>query len=76
MKIIMAMHVCPCTVSQFCSVWVYFFCGCLGNTKVITQSALQTFQEEMGKVIKDPYKVNMYLMYVGVKVTMSLFRLS
>ena len=43
---------------------------------MITQSALQTFQEEMGKVIKDPYKVNMYLMYVGVKVTMSLFRLS
>jgi hypothetical protein len=30
-----------------------------GNTKVITQSALQTFQEEMGKVIKDPYKVIM-----------------
>ena len=29
----------------------------LGNTKVITQTALQTFQEEMGKVMKDPYKV-------------------
>ena len=29
-----------------------------GNTRVITQKALQTFQDEMGKVIKDPYKVN------------------
>ena len=28
-----------------------------GNTRVISQSALQTFQEEMGKVMKDPYKV-------------------
>ena len=26
---------------------------------MITQSALQTFQEEMGKVMKDPYKVVM-----------------
>ena len=34
------------------------FCGCLGNTKVITQSALQTFQEEMGKIVRDPYKVS------------------
>ncbi|EDO41341.1 predicted protein, partial [Nematostella vectensis] len=31
----------------------------LGNTRVITQNALQTFQEEMGKVMKDPYKVVM-----------------
>ncbi|XP_022107967.1 nucleolar GTP-binding protein 2-like [Acanthaster planci] len=30
-----------------------------GNTRVITQSALQTFQEEMGKVLKDPYRVVM-----------------
>ncbi|XP_060073692.1 nucleolar GTP-binding protein 2-like [Ylistrum balloti] len=30
-----------------------------GNTRVITQSALQTFQEEMTKVKKDPYKVVM-----------------
>ncbi|XP_032238496.2 nucleolar GTP-binding protein 2 [Nematostella vectensis] len=30
-----------------------------GNTRVITQNALQTFQEEMGKVMKDPYKVVM-----------------
>ncbi|KAK8377413.1 hypothetical protein O3P69_013801 [Scylla paramamosain] len=30
-----------------------------GNTKVIGQKALQTFQEEMGKVMKDPYKVVM-----------------
>lgn len=29
----------------------------LGNTRVITQQALQTFQEEMQKVLKDPYKV-------------------
>ena len=35
-------------------------CGRQGNTKVITQSALQTFQEEMGKVLKDPYKVGWY----------------
>ncbi|XP_038056001.1 nucleolar GTP-binding protein 2-like [Patiria miniata] len=30
-----------------------------GNTRVITQSALQTFQDEMGKVLKDPYRVVM-----------------
>lgn len=30
-----------------------------GNTRVITQNALQTFQVEMGKVMKDPYKVVM-----------------
>lgn len=28
-----------------------------GNTRVISQKALQTFQDEMGKIIKDPYKV-------------------
>ncbi|XP_013772709.1 nucleolar GTP-binding protein 2-like [Limulus polyphemus] len=30
-----------------------------GNTKVVTQSALQNFQKELGKVIKDPYQVVM-----------------
>ncbi|KAK4304969.1 hypothetical protein Pmani_023112 [Petrolisthes manimaculis] len=30
-----------------------------GNTRVIGQKALHTFQEEMGKVIKDPYQVVM-----------------
>jgi len=30
-----------------------------GNTRVISQNALQNFQEEMGKVLKDPYKVVM-----------------
>lgn len=30
-----------------------------GNTRVISQNALQTFQEEMAKVKKDPYKVVM-----------------
>ncbi|XP_067032799.1 uncharacterized protein [Acropora muricata] len=30
-----------------------------GNTRVISQKALQTFQDEMGKIIKDPYKVVM-----------------
>lgn len=30
-----------------------------GNTRVITQNALQTFQDEMKKVKKDPYKVVM-----------------
>jgi len=30
-----------------------------GNTRVITQKALQNFQDEMGKVMKDPYKVVM-----------------
>lgn len=28
-----------------------------GNTRVITQNALQTFQEEMGKASSDPYKM-------------------
>ncbi|CAB3977679.1 Nucleolar GTP-binding 2 [Paramuricea clavata] len=30
-----------------------------GNTRVITQNALQTFQTEMGRVMKDPYKMIM-----------------
>ncbi|CAL1291748.1 unnamed protein product [Larinioides sclopetarius] len=30
-----------------------------GNTKVIGQSALQKFQEELGKALKDPYQVVM-----------------
>ncbi|XP_063964751.1 nucleolar GTP-binding protein 2-like [Lytechinus pictus] len=30
-----------------------------GNTRVVSQNALQTFQEELGKVIKDPYQVVM-----------------
>lgn len=34
----------------------FFFSG---NTRVITQQALQTFQDEMAKVRKDPYKVIM-----------------
>ena len=36
-----------------------FFSNFTGNTRVITQNALQTFQEEMAKVKKDPYKVIM-----------------
>jgi nuclear GTP-binding protein len=28
-----------------------------GNTRVITQNALQTFQDEMGKAANDPYKL-------------------
>ena len=32
-----------------------------GNTRVITQGALQTFQNEMGKVMKDPYKVSEFM---------------
>jgi len=32
------------------------FC-CAGNTRVVTQTALQKFQEEMTKAMKDPYKV-------------------
>ena len=31
----------------------------LGNTKVITQGALQKFQDELGKAMKDPYQVIM-----------------
>ena len=31
--------------------------GWFSNTKVISQNALQKFQEEMGNVQKDPYKV-------------------
>lgn len=34
-----------------------WFLVLVGNTRVITQSALQAFQDEMGKVMKDPYKV-------------------
>ena len=30
-----------------------------GNTRTITQSSLQKFQEELGKTIRDPYKVVM-----------------
>ncbi|KPM06119.1 hypothetical protein NH340_JMT02855 [Sarcoptes scabiei] len=30
-----------------------------GNTRTITQNSLQRFQEELGKTIKDPYKVVM-----------------
>merc|ERR1719219_2844885 len=33
--------------------------GWFSNTKVIGQSALQKFQSEMGKAVKDPYKVVM-----------------
>lgn len=33
--------------------------GWFSNTKVISQSALQKFQEEMGNIKKDPYKVVM-----------------
>jgi nuclear GTP-binding protein len=33
--------------------------GWFSNTKVISQSALQKFQEEMGNVQKDPYKIVM-----------------
>lgn len=31
----------------------------VGNTRVITQTALQSFQDEMAKVKNDPYKVVM-----------------
>ncbi|CAM1298973.1 GNL2 (predicted), partial [Pycnogonum litorale] len=30
-----------------------------GNTKVVTQNALQKFQSELGKIIRDPYQVVM-----------------
>ena len=36
---------------------LYFYTS--GNTRVITQTALQKFQEDMGKVMKDPYQVVM-----------------
>ena len=36
--------------------WCLTFCS-IGNTRVISQPALQAFQEHMGKVLKDPYKV-------------------
>ena len=29
----------------------------VGNTRIVGQSSLQKFQDEMGKVMKDPYKV-------------------
>lgn len=37
----------------------HIFIVLVGNTRVITQSALQTFQDEMKKVKNDPYKVVM-----------------
>jgi nuclear GTP-binding protein len=37
--------------------FLIFFVDTLGNTRVITQNALQTFQTEMRRVMKDPYKV-------------------
>lgn len=38
----------------------YYFTLCkpTGNTRVISQNALQSFQDEMGKVLNDPYKVS------------------
>ena len=38
---------------------VLFLNRWFGNTRVVTQQALQTFQEEMGKVKADPYRVVM-----------------
>lgn len=38
-------------------VWWIYCCTSTGNTHVISQSALQRFQDEMTKVMKDPYKV-------------------
>ena len=50
----------PCiyadTAIVYTSLQEYLVCS-VGNTRVITQSSLQTFQEEMGRVINDPYKV-------------------
>lgn len=37
---------------------LFFICE-IGNTRVIKQASLQKFQEEMDKVMKDPYKVVM-----------------
>lgn len=37
---------------------IYVFC-ILANTRVIKQSSLQKFQEEMESVQKDPYRVVM-----------------
>ena len=53
-------------ITSFCIAYIVFMgegrccLSCVhvtGNTRVITQNALQTFQEEMKKVVKDPYKV-------------------
>ena len=35
----------------------FHLCKPTGNTRVISQNALQSFQDEMGKVLNDPYKV-------------------
>ena len=37
---------------KYCKHYIYI----LGNTRVIGQKSLQMFQEEMGKVKKDPYR--------------------
>lgn len=47
--------------------WLYILC-ILANTRVIKQSSLQKFQEEMEAVQKDPYRVVMK----QTKVPMSL----
>ena len=35
----------------------YVNISCVGNTRVIKQSELQRFQDELGKAMKDPYSV-------------------
>ena len=34
--------------------------GWFANSRVITQSALQKFQDEMGKVVNNPFKVSIF----------------
>lgn len=50
--------ICELLVCQFLQIQ-FTLMNISGNTRVITQNALQTFQEEMAKVKKDPYKVIM-----------------
>ena len=40
----------------------------LGNSRVITQTALQTFQDEIGKAMNDPYQMVMRPTNLPVKI--------
>lgn len=55
----LVLNVSRTSAKQIQTVKVISFSTLTGNTRVITQNALQTFQEEMSKVKNDPYKVVM-----------------
>lgn len=48
-----------CSLFYVTNFYVLFLFVCLGNTRVVTQNALQAFNEAMNKIKADPYKVVM-----------------